>query len=561
MAVLIVNDRERRIEYVAGVGETTFVYNWEIFTEKDIQVYVDEILLSFSSQYTVTNAGGTGGGDIVLVIPSVGGENIVITGVLAIDQTTDFTIKANFTGQTVQTQFNKLTMIAQQLDTQMRQNGLLYNIFADLKPDNQDNVLPVLSANQFWQMNATATGIFAAEFEIDPGANTLRSELISAQSGSDGAKIVGYFSPELGETTVHDQLNVLVTASATGFKNLIIGGDFSTNPGQRGIFFADPKNKFVADRFFFSTTNLLLLLTSNFDTSGGPTAGQTGIAVSRYLSFVVSSGIVPLISDIIGLKYIIEGYDWTRIFNRSFTFSFWMSTTISGIYSVAFASTSENYVTEITQPSGGFWTKHEITVPASSLLGNSTNGIGLTIFITFASGSSKQTSNLDQWNSGGSIFSSTNQVNSVNSSPNQVDFALFQIEPGTNATGFGVRLFAEELALCQRYFYKSYVGTTVPGTPSSFNGSIDVLAHGEGGANGLLGIFHLPVKIRRNINNAVIFNPRTGNTASWASGGVAPDVPAVVRESGDQRVSIGAAGITFIAGENYLAHLTADEEL
>ncbi len=560
MAILIINDKERRVEYTAQASETTFVYDWEIFSAGDLNVFQKEVLLTLSTDYTVTGAGLTGGGDVILNIPAEAGDGIVIEGDLIIDQTTDFTIKANFSGQVVQTQFNKLTIIAQELDTKLEQRALLYNTFSDLKPNSEDNILPVLAASQFWQMNATATGIFAAEFEIDPGANTLRSELISAQSGSDGAKIVGYFSPELGETTVKDQLDVLVTESDTRFKNLIIGGDFSTNPAQRGSTFVSPiaDGTFPADRFRYFSTNGALLLGTTLPTPTGLTTAEAGIFVRRSLRFTVTSGITPGINDQMGMEYKVEGFDWSRIFDRDFTFSFFMFTTVPGIYSVSFSSTNETYVVEITQPAA-VWTKQTITVSEGSLLGNGTNGLGLTIAIFFASGSNKQTATLNQWMAGGTSLSSTNQVNGVNSSANIIDFALFQLEPGKQATGFGVRSFAEELALCQRYFYKSYDTEVVPGTPSSFSGAIDVLAGNIGGVNGLLGIFDLPTKMRISATpNA--FNPLTGALGQWAAG-FGPPVSATFREAGQQRVTIGASNVSFVAGENYLIHITLNSEL
>jgi len=561
MAILIINDKERRVEYTAQASETTFVYDWEIFSEGDLNVFQKEILLTFSTDYTVTGAGLTGGGDVILNIPATAGDQIVIEGDLTIDQTTDFTIKANFIGQTVQTQFNKLTIIAQELDTKLEQRALLYNTFSDLKPNREDNILPVLAASQFWQMNATGDGIFAAEFEIDPGANTLRSELISAQSGSDGAKIVGYFSPELGETTVKDQLDVLVTESDTRFKNLIIGGDFSTNPSQRGSTFVSPvlSNTFVADRFRYFSTNAALQLGTTLPTPTGLTISQTGIFVRRSLRFTVTSGITPGINDEIGVQYRVEGFDWSRVFGRDFTFSFFMFTTVAGIYSVSFSSSTETYIVEITQPAD-VWTKQTITVSAGNALGNGTEGTGLIIDVFFASGSNKQTSTLNQWMTGGFGLSSTNQVNGVNSSSNIIDFALFQLEPGKQATGFGIRSFAEELALCQRYFYKSYSTSVNPGTAPEFDGAIDEVANNIGGVNALLGMFHFPVKMR-SIPSVQPFNPKVGSENSWASGGPNPAVASTVREIGQQNVSIGAANTTFIAGENYLIQITANAEL
>jgi hypothetical protein len=48
--------------------------------------------------------------------------------------------------------------------------------------------------------------------------------------------------------------------------------------------------------------------------------------------------------------------------------------------------------------------------------------------------------------------------------PITVDFTGVQLEKGSVATPFEVRPFATELALCQRYYQKSYSIATAPGT-------------------------------------------------------------------------------------------------
>ncbi len=562
MAILIVNDKERRVEYVAQPGETIFVYDWEIFKETDLQVFKDKLPLTFSNDYTVTNAGITGGGDVVLNVAAVGGEEIVINSNLAIDQTVDFTIKSNFVGETVQLQFDKLTMIAQELDTKLGQRGLLYNVFDDLKIENQDNILPQLAASQFWQMNSVATGIFAAEFEIDPGANTLRSELISAQSGSDGAKIVGYFSQTLGETTVKDQLDALDTPLINKFKNLIFGGDFSTNPSQRGDTFTSPvvNNTFVADRFKYSSTEPALQLGTTLPTPVGLNIAQTGIFVRRSLRFTVTSGFTPAATDLVGVEYKVEGFDWAKIFGRNFTFSFWMFTTVPGTYSVSFASTTETWVTEITQ-AAATWTKHEITVTPGSDLGNGTNGVGLDIFITYASGATEQTATLDQWFASGSKSSSTNQVNGVNASSDVIEFALFQLEPGDKATGFGIRTFEEELALCQRYFSKTYDVGTRPGTPSALQGRMlnFVPATGLGNLAGFLR-FDAPVRLRAT-PLVEPFSSVTGSSGDMRNLTLNQDQNAIVERTGEiiNIVVSSVGGQAF--GTSFEGHMTLNAEL
>lgn len=596
MAVLIVNDRERRVEYTAQAAETTFVYDWSIFADGDLDVYKDQLLLILNTDYTVTGAGVTDGGDVILNDPAIGGESIIIVGDLAIDQTSDFTIKANFTGQTIQTQFNKLTMIAQELDTKLNQRGLLYNTFADLRPNNQDNILPQLGVDQFWKMNAAGTGITAASFEVDPGANTLRSELISGQSGSDGAKIVGYFSPLLGETFVHDflarvesQTNGSDGASAVGyfdandstsktvktkldeltanvaqnFRNLIIGGDFTTNPFQRGAAFNPvPTTQFVADRFQYIQSGSMVLKSSQ-ETATPPPPAQTEIFVNKYVRLEVTTGALLGAGDFVLFGQKVEGFNWTRLAQRIFSLSFWVRSSITGTFGTSFRNVDAtlSYVSNFTIDSVDTWEKKTIIIAASPSAGNWNyeEGLGVDIQFCLAAEATFQTATLNSWESG-NFVASTTQTNFAATTLNTFDFALIQAEEGDSATSFEVRHFSEELGLCQRYYWKSYSTSIPPGTVTTA-GAIDVLAFSGGGLLGLLGAFHLPVALRA-VVTPTTWNPRFASTqGSWASGGAASSVATVVRANGQQSFTIGAANTSFVAGENYLVQLTADAEL
>lgn len=595
MAVLKVNDAQRRVEYTAGVGEDTFVYNWSIFVEGDLDVYKDQLLLVLDVDYTVTNAGVTGGGDVVLTVAATGGEEIVIISDIRIDQTTDYTIKANFTGQTIQAQFNKLTMIMQDFDTRLTQTGLVYNVFADLKLNNADNILPVLLANQSWQMNATGTGLVAVEFEIDPGANTLRSQLISKQSGSDGALIIGYFSAGLGEILLHDflarvesktdgsdgasvigyfdpielteitvkdKLDILSQNIAQNFKNIIIGGDFTTNPFQRGTSF-DPisSGSFAGDRFIYEQAGSIVLKLSQ-ETSTPPPVSLGGIFVNKYIRFEVNTASSLGVNDFITCGQKIEGYDWTRVAQRDFTVTFLVRSKITGTFAASFRNVdnTQSYVSNFTIDSVDTWEKKTINVTASPAAGtwDYENGIGIYFAISMGAGVNFQTATLDAWQSG-NVIASTTQTNFGATITNTMDFALFQLEEGGIGTSFEVRHFQQELALCQRYFYKSYAQGLDPGTIVNANASVTTSVNA--GTNGVVSMFALPVELR-SIPTITTFNPVSGGTGTWSSGGGAtlPFIPAFLFVNGTNRITIRSDS-SYVLGEDYFIHLTAESEL
>lgn len=600
MATLIVNDKERRVQYTAAAAETNFTYDWSIFAAGDLDVFQQEIKLTLGVDYTVTGAGVTDGGEVILVVGATLNDDIVIVGDLAIDQTIDFTIKANFVGETVQTQFNKLTMISQELATKLDLRGLLYNVFDTLKENRQDNILPQLAANQFYQMNSTATGIFAAEFQVDPGANTLRAELISNQSGSDGAKIVGYFSPTLGATfvnnylvrtesktsgadgasvlgyfdvsdstekTIKAKLDDLTGMAAVNFKNLIIGGDFTINPVQRGSTF-NPivTNTFPADRFKYESTGSMVLK-SSIETAGPPTLGQAKIFVNKYLRLEVTTGASLGVNDFAFVAQNIEGFNWTRIAQRKFTVSFFVRSSVTGTFAVSFRNTDKtiSWVSNLTILAINTWEKKTVTVDASPAPGtwDYENGVGIEMSIVLAAGTNFQTTTPNVWDPSSDDIASTSQTNFVSGVGVTFDLALIQVEEGEFASSFEVRLFSEELAMCQRYFYKSYNLADIPGTPNTLNGEREMLVQNSGlqlRATAMTFEFPVQLRVRAANTNITVFSPVTGATGVVRNELVNVDAPSVNILGGENVVIVGtdAGGQAF--NTNFTSHVTVNAE-
>jgi len=100
----------RRVVYAAsGVGPYAFTF--EILVNTDIDVYEGDTLLTLTTDYTVTiNANGTG--SVTLV--SAASDQIAIVGARAIQRTSDFTTGGDFFANTVNDEFDSLTIFAQQ---------------------------------------------------------------------------------------------------------------------------------------------------------------------------------------------------------------------------------------------------------------------------------------------------------------------------------------------------------------------------------------------------------------------------------------------------------------
>lgn len=106
------------ISYTGNGVLTTFAYPLKIFADTDLQVYVNGVLKTLTTDYTVTGVGNVGGGNVVFgVAPAA--VAITIKRVVATTQLTDYVAGDSFPAETHEAALDRLTMICQQLQKQM----------------------------------------------------------------------------------------------------------------------------------------------------------------------------------------------------------------------------------------------------------------------------------------------------------------------------------------------------------------------------------------------------------------------------------------------------------
>ena len=283
-------------------------------------------------------------------------------------------------------------------------------------------------------------------------------------------------SLEPGELCHDKDLDEIVVGSATGnrrigshaFRNRIIGGDFSTNPWQRGATITAPSNAdYLADRFLIWKSGDMVVDVKK--TSDGPTFAQAGYLSPYCLHVDVTTADTSVASgDLLAILQIIEGYNiadlgFGHTDTKYVTLSFWVKATKTGTYCCGIMSADYNaaYIAEYTISASSTWQKVEITIPTESTYGYYDPGSqsGLNVFFTIVAGSDFQNSG-NTWIHVGVLptLATSNQVNGVDSMSNDFKLALIQLEPGNVATPFEFRPAAVERQLCQRYFWRGLPG-------------------------------------------------------------------------------------------------------
>ena len=158
-------------------------------------------------------------------------------------------------------------------------------------------------------------------------------------------------------------------------------------------------------------------------------------------------------------RYIIEGYDHLNLLGNWVTASFWFKSSVAGNYSYNHHVISNGGVMkQFSYPTANVWQKVEITyyVPEGSIY-QTTNGIGSRLYVVLgAAGATSSTTEYPNWNGNAAtkygVGSNQVALNTISGATAQITGV--QLELGKVATPFEHRSYGEELALCQRYYYR-----------------------------------------------------------------------------------------------------------
>lgn len=109
-------------DYTGNGVTTSFPYTFRIFNKTDLTVSVIDLsenitVLVLDTDYTVTNAGGFNGGNVVLTAPLATGWKISVARELEPTQETDLRNQGKFFAEVHEDAFDKLTMLIQQVGT------------------------------------------------------------------------------------------------------------------------------------------------------------------------------------------------------------------------------------------------------------------------------------------------------------------------------------------------------------------------------------------------------------------------------------------------------------
>ncbi len=338
-----------------------------------------------------------------------------------------------------------------------------------------------------------------------------------------------------------------------GFKNKIINGNFDI--WQRGTSFTSLSNgDYHSDRFLYQQVGTMVHdITRDTDVPSDVNANYSLKLDCTTADTSIAAG------DFCHIQQRIEGYNFLPFVGQIATLSFWVKATKTGTYCVAFNNSSRDrsYIVEYTINTTNTWEKKEITLEFDDQSGtwDYTNGIGLYIHWTLDSGSTYQTT-ANSWESG-DYYSTSNQVNGSDSDSNSFLLSNIQFELGSKATEFEYRSIQDEIALCRRYYQKSYNIDVDPGTITNNSSNYLNVTNLNTSTHTVARSIKLNIQMR-DTPTIVIYSASSGNSNKVdVNGG---EVTPLVSGIGINNFSVSGSGMSG-SSATLEFHYTADAEI
>jgi len=150
---------------------------------------------------------------------------------------------------------------------------------------------------------------------------------------------------------------------------------------------------------------------------------------------------------------------------KQFAVSFYIKATKTGVYTVELEDVpNQRSCSKTITVSDTNWNRYTLIYPADttgSLANGNSNSLSLNFWLIAGSNFNSGTLQSSSW---GTLTSanraSSSQVNAMDSTSNDFFLTGVQLEVGSVATDFEHRSFGQELALCQRYYYRWTAGAT-----------------------------------------------------------------------------------------------------
>ena len=244
-------------------------------------------------------------------------------------------------------------------------------------------------------------------------------------------------------------------------RNRIINGDMRIDQRNAGASVTPVSggSVYTLDRWFFDISQ-----NSKFTTQQDAGAVTPPVGFNDYLGVTSSSAYSVLSTDYFLLIQKIEGYNiadlaWGTANAKTVTLSFWVRSSLTGTFGGSLSNSAGNrvYPFSYTISTANTWEYKTVTI-AGDTSGTwlTTNGAGMQVVLGLGVGTT-YSGTAGAWTAS-TILSVTGATSVVGTSGATWYVTGVQLEVGSTATPFERRLYNQELANCQRYYYSHAKG-------------------------------------------------------------------------------------------------------
>jgi len=251
----------------------------------------------------------------------------------------------------------------------------------------------------------------------------------------------------------------------TNFVNRIINGDMRIDQRNAGASVTPTASAYTLDRM-----QAVMTQASKYSVqqNAGSVTPPTGF--KNYLGVTSASAYSVVSGDVFAIRQHVEGFNvadlgWGAAGAATVTLSFWVRSSLTGTFGGSLMNSAQDraYPYSYTISAANTWEQKTVTI-AGDTTGTwlTTNGTG--VMVNFGLGVGSTFSGTAGAWAASNIWAPTGAVSVVGTSGATFYLTGVQLEAGSVATPFERRPYGTELALCQRYFEKSYNIGTAPGS-------------------------------------------------------------------------------------------------
>ncbi len=269
MSDIAINPVTRRVQFTGNTGTGPYAFNFNVLQSSDIVVYKNNVLLTETTDYTVSIA-ANGTGNITMVVALVLTDILTIIGGRELSRTTDFVTAGDLLASSLNEQLDSNVIMSQQLDERFGRT-------LAVPPGDEDAVLnlPLLADRAGKLISFATNGSVTSPATTAAQLDAAVSSFINATGNNASSILYDPSGTGAVQTTVQSKLRQTVSVKDFG-----AGGDGVSDDTAAIQAAIDAVSVAGGGKLFFPRGNYLMgdniLLKSNVEL-----IGETGSQISR----------------------------------------------------------------------------------------------------------------------------------------------------------------------------------------------------------------------------------------------------------------------------------------